>query len=326
LALAVIAALTVASAAVLWTTPREGKSLLVVWSYAWITAASTGLGALPFLVLDAFNRRWLGVTNALAAGMMMAASVNLLIEGMERSGLEPLQRCPALSGAWGNSAPEATDGWSWSTVWGSSHPSTHVASGDRAGLATLATGPVLGTAAGVVFMVGTCTYLEESGGVETLHGAVDPRRMLSVLIAMTVHSFSEGIAIGSSFCGATGSQLGLVTSASLAVHNVPEGIAISLALVPKGVSPARAAVWSVLSSVPQPLMAIPAYIFVEHFESFLPAALGFAAGAMLWVAIFDLLVEATNESSLSVALPIVLGSAYFMASLQETIEGGNAAV
>jgi zinc transporter, ZIP family len=49
-------------------------------------------------------------------------------------------------------------------------------------------------------------------------------------------------------------------------------------LVPRGVSWSRAAFWSVFSSLPQPLMAVPAFVFVETFKPLLPYGLGFAAG------------------------------------------------
>ncbi len=81
---------------------------------------------------------------------------------------------------------------------------------------------------------------------------------------MTVHSFAEGIGVGVAF-GADES-LGLVTAIAIAIHNIPEGLAISLVLVPQGVSVLRAAGWSVFSSLPQPLVAVPAFLFVAFFD------------------------------------------------------------
>ena len=54
---------------------------LEVFLYATITALATGLGALPFLFVRRMSRRWLGISNGLAAGLMTGASVGLLLEG-----------------------------------------------------------------------------------------------------------------------------------------------------------------------------------------------------------------------------------------------------
>ncbi|NCQ12145.1 MAG: ZIP family metal transporter, partial [Bacteroidetes bacterium] len=55
---------------------------------------------------------------------------------------------------------------------------------------------------------------------------------------------------------------------AIAIHNIPEGLAISLVLVPRGVSAIKAMGWSVFSSLPQPIMAIPAFLFILTFKDY----------------------------------------------------------
>ena len=81
-------------------------------------------------------------------------------------------------------------------------------------------------------------------------------------------------------------------------------------LVPKGASVRSAAGWSIFSSLPQPLLAVPSYLFVEQFQALLPAALGFAAGAMLWMLARELLPEAIEQApKREVAVIVAIGFA-----------------
>ncbi len=156
---------------------------------------------------------------------------------------------------------------------------------------------LIGMALGLAAIVVSQRLLERREGdvgVAELDGA-SARKALLILGVMTAHSFAEGIGVGVSF-GSTVS-FGIFISLAIAVHNVPEGLAISLAMVPRGVPVWRAAWWSIFSSLPQPLMAVPAFLFVQVFEPFLPVGLGLAAGAMLWMAQSELLPDATEAAS-----------------------------
>lgn len=206
------------------------------------TALATGLGALPFLWIKTPSSRWMGIANAVAAGLMLGASVSLVLEGQHAS--------------------------TWSTV--------------------------IGVALGIVFIIVTRRFLPDH---DKLHiggeNGLNTRRALLLFLVMTVHSFAEGVGVGVAFGG--GQAIGLMIAIAIAVHNIPEGLAISLTLVPKGTPVWKAALYSIASSLPQPLMAVPAYLAVELFKPALPVGLGFAAGAMLWMVFGELLPESLKD-------------------------------
>jgi zinc transporter ZupT len=150
--------------------------------------------------------------------------------------------------------------------------------------------------AGVVFIVFVSHFLHRPHREFAL-GALrgdDAVKALLIVAVMTVHSIAEGVGVGAAFGG--GETLGILIAVAIAVHNIPEGLAISLVLVPRGTSVRVAAGWSVFSSLPQPLLAVPAFLFVEAFEGVLPAALGFAAGAMIWMVARELLPDARDKA------------------------------
>lgn len=165
---------------------------------------------------------------------------------------------------------------------------------------------VSGTLLGVVFMILSTRWLggRPELGLGTLRGT-DALKALMIIGIMTMHSFTEGVGVGVAFGG--GEALGVFITTAIAVHNIPEGLAISLVLVPRGEPVRRAALWSIFSSLPQPLLAVPAFLFVATFRPFLPVGLGFAAGAMVWMVFSELIPEALEDaSSRAVATTVTL--------------------
>lgn len=221
-------------------------NLLTVTLLALGTALATGLGALPFAFVRSVDGVRLGTANALAAGLMLAASLMLVVEG------------------WAHSVG----------------------------------GTLGGVIAGAAFVWASGRWLDgrDDLDVGALRGA-DARKALLIMGVMTVHSLAEGVGVGVSYGG--GEALGLFITAAIALHNVPEGLAIALVLVPRGVSVWAAAGWAVVSSLPQPLLAPPSFLAVEAFEPILAPGLGFAAGAMVAMTASELIPEALEEAPAS---------------------------
>uniref|UniRef100_A0AAV1UPT9 Uncharacterized protein n=1 Tax=Peronospora matthiolae TaxID=2874970 RepID=A0AAV1UPT9_9STRA len=125
---------------------------------------------------------------------------------------------------------------------------------------------------------------------------IDARKALLIMAVMTLHSVSEGIGVGVSFGGEGGIRRGHIVTMTMAIHNIPEGVAISLSLVPRGLSIFYAVLWCIMSSAPQPIFAVPAFLFVEQWLPILPCGLGFAGGAMAYVAVQELLPESLEDT------------------------------
>ena len=150
-----------------------------------------------------------------------------------------------------------------------------------------------GVVAGVAGIVLANRWLKRHNGhsIANVEGA-DARRVLLIVGIMTAHSAAEGVGVGVAYGG--GRELGDFITIAIALHNVPEGLAIALIMVPRGATVTKAALWSIFSSLPQPLLAVPAFLFVLAFAPWLPVGLGLAAGAMLWMIFAELLPEAQS--------------------------------
>ncbi|MFH5831729.1 ZIP family metal transporter [Halalkalibaculum sp. DA384] len=242
------------------------KPVVDVFLYALITAVATGLGALPFFFLKKLTRTWLGISNGIAAGLMLAASFGLIYEGLNYD--------------------------LWMTI-----------------------GGIIG---GLVFIALSQKLLDQHNDISIARlSQADATKILLILGVMTLHSFTEGVSVGVSFSGSL--DLGLFITTAIAIHNIPEGLAISLVMVPRGTSPFKAMLWSIFSSLPQPLMAVPAFLFVEVFRAYLPAGLGFAGGAMIWMVFAELVPDAIEDAHPRTVAITVTISVALMVLFQELI-------
>ncbi len=155
---------------------------------------------------------------------------------------------------------------------------------------------IIGLLLGSVFF----WFIEKKvGGEKAVHSHYHQmgfsKKGLLIFISMFIHSIPEGIAIGVAF--ATGNfNFGLIMAVAIAVHNIPEGIAVSLPLKAEGASTSKCAIASILTSLPQPIMAAPAALLTWAFEPLLPIGLGFAGGAMIYLVVAELIPDALAES------------------------------
>ncbi|KAL5550398.1 hypothetical protein UlMin_000574 [Ulmus minor] len=246
---------------------KGGNSKVSVSTVALFTlamAAATGLGAVPFFFVE-LDPEWAGLCNGMAAGVMLAASFDLVQEGQVHG-----------AGNW----------------------------------------VVIGILSGGIFIWLCKKFLEQYGEVSMLDiKGADATKVVLVIGIMTLHSFGEGSGVGVSFAGSKGFSQGLLVTLAIAVHNIPEGLAVSMVLASRGVSPQNAMLWSIITSLPQPIVAVPSFICADAFSKFLPFCTGFAAGCMIWMVIAEVLPDAFKEASPSQVASAATLSVAFMEAL-----------
>jgi ZIP family zinc transporter len=149
----------------------------------------------------------------------------------------------------------------------------------------------VGFAAGVGLLLGARALL----GVRDVHvGELSGSSVrLSVLVfgVLLVHSLPEGLAIGTAYASDR-AGLSLFVILAIALQNIPEGTSIALPMELAGFSRSRQFWAAVLTSAPQPIGAVAAFLVVEQVRGLLPASFGFAAGAMLALVAIELVPQA----------------------------------
>lgn len=155
---------------------------------------------------------------------------------------------------------------------------------------------------------------ESKEGVETSW-----RRTTLLILAITLHNIPEGLAVGVAF-GAIklgGDVASLASAIALAVgiglQNFPEGLAVSMPLRREGLSPFRSFFYGQLSGIVEPIAGVIGAYAVLFARPILPYALAFAAGAMIYVVIEELIPEAQKSGETDLpTLGALLGFAIMM--------------
>lgn len=110
------------------------------------------------------------------------------------------------------------------------------------------------------------------------------------IMAITIHNFPEGMSVGVSF-GAEDIKNGFVLSSAILLQNIPEGLAVALPLVGLGYNKWKAVAIATLTGLVEPIGGLLGITMVTIFTPILPIAMGFAAGAMLFVISEEIIPE-----------------------------------
>lgn len=221
------------------------------------TWSVTSLGAACVLFFKSPSAKWMNLMLGFAAGVMIAASFWSLLE-------------PAIARA------EAQRGL----------PAYLVAT--------------VGFLSGAIFMRGCdkIVSLVRKKEPEREHSI---NRVIMLILAITLHNIPEGLAVGVAFGavgknGSTETLMGAVTIAvGIGLQNFPEGAAVSLPLRREGVSATKSFFWGQASALVEPVAGVIGAFLVVYVETVLPYALSFAAGAMILVAVHELIPECQKE-------------------------------
>ncbi|MGH1362250.1 MAG: ZIP family metal transporter [Calditrichia bacterium] len=158
---------------------------------------------------------------------------------------------------------------------------------------------LLGMFMGALFLSLTNTYLSRERLEKKSWKRWGTKAELLIFIAMAVHSLPEGVAVGVGYASEAvyDNQLGNYMAVAIGIHNIPEGLAIGIPLRAAGSSIPRAFWAAVLTSIPQPLAAVPASMASWLFQPLMPVFMGFAAGAMIFLVIIEIIPDALESES-----------------------------
>lgn len=160
-----------------------------------------------------------------------------------------------------------------------------------------------GSAAGILFLLAMDRLLPQCNP-DSIHFAPDThslRRVMLLVLAVTLHNIPEGMAVGASFSTAAYSgdpgqfTAALALALGIGIQNFPEGAAISLPLRQEGMPRRRAFLWGAASGVVEPVFAVLTVLLVGTIQPLLPWLLSFAAGAMLYVVVEELVPQAHSS-------------------------------
>lgn len=237
---------------------------LIATCFTW---GLTALGAAVVFVTTGFNRKLLDVMLGFAAGVMIAASFWSLL-------------APAIAMSEGDAFP------AWLP-------------------------PAVGFLVGAGFLrlidrilphLHAGFSMEDAEGIKTSW-----RRSTLLVLAITLHNIPEGLAVGVAFgAAAAGFETATVAGAvalaiGIGIQNFPEGLAVSMPLRGEGMSRLRSFWYGQISGVVEPVAGVIGAATVLVSRALLPYALGFAAGAMIFVVVEEVIPESQRTGNADLA-------------------------
>jgi ZIP family zinc transporter len=219
-----------------------------------IASLGTGIGALPTLFIQRITQNTQGIFLGFGAGVMLAATAfSLILPGIE-----------AADEALGSNITAAL---------------------------VVTTGIILGG----VFLWLSHQYFPHEHFFKGREGSniVNLKRVWLFVIAIAIHNFPEGLAVGVGFGGENIAN-GIALTAGIFLQNIPEGLVVALSLLAEGYSKRQSIAISALTGLVELVGGVIGAVAITIAQPILPIALGFAAGAMLFV-ICDEIIPESNR-------------------------------
>ncbi len=138
------------------------------------------------------------------------------------------------------------------------------------------------------------------------------------IVAITIHNFPEGMSVGVSF-GTGDIKNGVVLAIAIGIQNIPEGLAVALPLVGLGYNKWKAIGIATLTGLVEPVGGLLGITMVTLFEPILPIAMGFAAGAMLFVISEEIIPETHANGRSRIATFALMGGFIVMMALEQLL-------
>ena len=162
-----------------------------------------------------------------------------------------------------------------------------------------------------VLLIDTFTPHIHAGGNKKEGVSLNVSKTLMMFLALAIHNIPEGFATGIVFTNTGELNASLPLIIGIAIQNFPEGAIISLPLYDQGNSKLKSFLVGAASGLVEPIAAVLAFVMAGIFTSILPFTLAFAAGAMLYVVVEELIPESqsgehSNVGSVSFTLGFVV--------------------